>query len=224
MMALKIMKMQVMMKLSTAFSCWEPVEGDVDLLKPPKSGILYSFSHLTLLNTLMMTRRRMTRRDILPGTILFVMISWISFIIDPKIVPGRMSLLVILLLVIINVFNNVKWEKLYNIPDFGGFSRSTSPSTGSQQLNAVESFIMTCIFMIFSAIFEYALILSIYTRKWDEHNYSINYESPTLKDRAYMVYKKPRLLDLISIILFSSTFVLYNFHYWAIADHKYDDN
>ena len=120
-----------------------------------------------------------------------------------------MSLLVILFLVIINVFNNV---------------RSSAPSSASSKLNAIDKFMMTCIFMIFSAIFEYALILSIYTLKWDEHNYSINYESPTLRERLYMVYKKPRLLDLISIILFSSTFVLYNFHYWVIADHKYDDN
>ena len=41
--------------------------------------------------------------------ILFVTVSWISFIIDPKVVPGRMSLLVILFLVIINTFNAVKY-------------------------------------------------------------------------------------------------------------------
>merc|ERR1712212_981941 len=141
---------------------------------------------------------------------LFVMVSWISFIIDPKVIPGRMSLLVILFLVTINVFNN---------------ARSSAPSSASSKLNAIDKFMMTCIFMIFSAIFEYALILSIYTLKWDEHNYSINYESSTLRDRAYMVYKKPRLLDLISIIFFSSTFVLYNFHYWVITNHDndYDD-
>ena len=40
---------------------------------------------------------------------LFVFISWISFIINPSVVPGRMSLLVILFLVIINTFNAVKW-------------------------------------------------------------------------------------------------------------------
>merc|ERR1711872_606049 len=39
---------------------------------------------------------------------LFVLVSWISFIIDPKVVPGRMSLLVILLLVLVNVFNSVR--------------------------------------------------------------------------------------------------------------------
>ena len=41
--------------------------------------------------------------------ILFVTVSWISFIINPQVVPGRMSLLVILFLVIINTFNAVKY-------------------------------------------------------------------------------------------------------------------
>merc|ERR1712156_198804 len=80
--------------------------------------------------------------------ILFVTVSWISFIIDPKVVPGRMSLLVILFLVIINVFNNVK---------------ASAPAAASSRLNAIDRFIVTCIFSIFSAIVEYAIVLSILT-------------------------------------------------------------
>ena len=38
---------------------------------------------------------------------LFVMVSWISFLIPPEIVPGRMSLLVTLFLVLVNIFNNI---------------------------------------------------------------------------------------------------------------------
>ena len=52
MMALKIMKMQVMMNPSMALSFVDPDEGA--LVR-------------TLLKTLMMTRKRITRRDILPG-------------------------------------------------------------------------------------------------------------------------------------------------------------
>ena len=47
------------------------------------------------------------------------------------------------------------------------FLRSTSPSTGSSQLNAVESYIIVCIFSIFGAIIEYAIILSINTLRPD---------------------------------------------------------
>jgi len=138
---------------------------------------------------------------------LFVTVSWISFIIDPKVIPGRMSLLVILFLVIINVFNNV---------------RSSAPSSASSRLNAIDKFMMTCIFMIFSAIAEYAMILSIYTLGLNENDYVINRERPGISDRIHMVYKNPRLLDLISIIMFSICFFLYNFHYWVLADHDTD--
>ena len=52
MIALKIMKMHVMMKPSIALSFVDPEDGAFER---------------TLLNTLTMTRKRMTRRDILPG-------------------------------------------------------------------------------------------------------------------------------------------------------------
>ena len=42
----------------------------------------------------------------LPST-LFVITSWVSFLIPPEVVPGRMALLVTLFLVLINIFNNV---------------------------------------------------------------------------------------------------------------------
>ena len=38
---------------------------------------------------------------------LFVLVSWISFLIPPDIVPGRMALLITLFLVLVNIFNNV---------------------------------------------------------------------------------------------------------------------
>jgi len=50
--ALKIIKMQVMMKVSIAFSFVRPDDGELDL---------------TLLKTLIVTRKMITSRDILPG-------------------------------------------------------------------------------------------------------------------------------------------------------------
>merc|ERR1712223_365712 len=140
---------------------------------------------------------------------LFVMVSWISFIIDPKVIPGRMSLLVIIFLVIINVFNNV---------------RSQAPSSASSRLNAIDQFIMSCIFMIFSALAEYAIILSIYTLELDKREYQINQENPAISDRLKMILKNPRLLDLMSIIIFSTAFLIYVFDYWVITtrDNDYD--
>jgi len=144
---------------------------------------------------------------------LFVTVSWISFIIDPKVVPGRMSLLVILLLVIINVFNNVK---------------STSPSTGSRYLNAVETFIITCIFSIFSAIIEYAIVYSIISLRTEDpaegqaRVYQIT-DPPIgydLKGRLCVLIRRPRILDVISLICFSITFILFNLNYWVLTPYE----
>ena len=79
-----------------------------------------------------------------------------------QVVPGRMSLLVILLLVLVNVFNSV---------------RSNAPSSGLSKLNAIDTFIMTCIFMVFSTILEYAIVLSILAFELDKvvvNNFDMN--------------------------------------------------
>lgn len=38
---------------------------------------------------------------------LFVVVSWISFVVPPDVIPGRMALLVTLFLVLVNIFNSV---------------------------------------------------------------------------------------------------------------------
>ena len=45
-------------------------------------------------------------RSYLPSAI-FVVVSWVSFTIDPTVVPGRMALLVTLLLMLINISNSI---------------------------------------------------------------------------------------------------------------------
>ena len=41
----------------------------------------------------------------IPG--LFVVVSWISFVVPPDVIPGRMALLITLFLVLVNIFNSV---------------------------------------------------------------------------------------------------------------------
>ena len=43
-----------------------------------------------------------------PFSCMFVVVSWVSFLIKPEVVPGRMALLVTLFLVLINIFNSVR--------------------------------------------------------------------------------------------------------------------
>ena len=79
-------------------------------------------------------------------SILLVVISWFSFIIDPNVVPGRMGLLVTVFLMLITVFIGVKTHE----PAANGY------------LNAVDEFLVACIGEIFGAFLEYALVLHFY--------------------------------------------------------------
>ena len=55
---------------------------------------------------------------------LFVVVSWISFVVPPDVIPGRMALLITLFLVLVNIFNSVTTNtpkaegKLFNYKDF----------------------------------------------------------------------------------------------------------
>jgi len=80
---------------------------------------------------------------------LFVVVSWISFLIPPDIVPGRMSLLITLFLVLVNIFNNV-----------------TTNSPKAEGLTAIEIWMLACILFVFGALIEYAVILF---KKQKEH-------------------------------------------------------
>merc|ERR1740136_79540 len=73
---------------------------------------------------------------------MFVIVSWVSFLIKPEVVPGRMGLLVTLFLVLINIFNSV---------------RENAPI--SSRLNAIDLYLVVCIFLVFGALMEYAVIL-----------------------------------------------------------------
>ena len=81
----------------------------------------------------------------IPGA-LFVIVSWVSFLIPPDLIPGRMNLLVGLFLVLINSFNSATAE----IPN-------------SEGINALVAYLFTCIFFVFCAMLGYAGIL--FTRK-----------------------------------------------------------
>ncbi len=41
---------------------------------------------------------------------MFVVVSWVSFLIKPEVVPGRIALLVTLFIVLINIFNSVRYS------------------------------------------------------------------------------------------------------------------
>merc|ERR1719166_740424 len=82
---------------------------------------------------------------------LFVVVSWISFLIPPDIVPGRMALLITLFLVLVNIFNNIN---------------SNSPK--AEGLTAIEIWMLACILFVFGALIVYAAILNQKLLKSDD--------------------------------------------------------
>merc|ERR1711971_926378 len=79
---------------------------------------------------------------------MFVIVSWVSFMVKPEVVPGRMAMLVTLFLVLINIFNSV---------------REQAPISSS--LNAVDLYLVVCIFFVFAALIEYAVILLLLKKR-----------------------------------------------------------
>ena len=75
---------------------------------------------------------------------LLVFVAWVSFLINPTAVPGRMGLLVTVFLVLINIFIGVKRDS----PKSSGF------------LSAIDIFLVVCLGHVFCAILEYALVLA----------------------------------------------------------------
>ena len=73
---------------------------------------------------------------------LFVVVSWISFLVPPDVIPGRMALLVTLFLVLVNIFNNV-----------------TTNTPKAEGLTAIEAWMLACILFVFATLAEYAGLL-----------------------------------------------------------------
>merc|ERR1711953_665479 len=75
---------------------------------------------------------------------LFVVVSFTSFLIPSDDIQGRMALLVTLFLILVNIFNT-----------------TTTNSPKADGLNAMQSWVICCIFFVFGALFEYAIILQM---------------------------------------------------------------
>ena len=138
----------------------------------------------------------------LPASIL-VVISWASFLIDPYIVPGRMGLLVTLLLVLVNIFN--------------GFKNSSPPSSN---LNALDMYVLVCICHVFCSLIQYAIVLILGNFKIKvalvlchkiHHEIPTNHTTYYTRNQGYGEKQKQHHMntfDLTSLIVFPMFFIL----------------
>ena len=139
-------------------------------------------------------------------SILFVIVSWASFLINPDIVPGRMGLLVTIFLVLINIFNGAK---------------SSAPVSAS--LNAEDVYLVFCIGQVFLALVEYSMILYIekiknpYTSiKPKSTTMTTSMEHTTKVQTFFQPYSFRIKLDAVSFVTFPVLFIVFNITYWAI--------
>ena len=96
---------------------------------------------------------------------LFVVVSWVGFLIPPEVVPGRMAMLITLFLVLINIFNIVT----SNSPNVEGMTAIAAWMLGKFQrknnlfdknnLHGFYHFYLVCIFFVFGALVGYAYLL-----------------------------------------------------------------
>ena len=128
---------------------------------------------------------------------LFVAVSWISFIIPIENVPGRMALLVTLILVLVNMFLH---------------SMEAQPRS---IISMVSLWIVFCIFFILAAFAAYGALLYMYVNdsSVSPSSDSIKSLTTTLKSlKAISLQKK----DRIYLMTFPLSFLLFNVSYWTI--------
>ena len=145
----------------------------------------------------------------LPSTI-FVVVSWISFLIPPDVIPGRMGLLITLLLVLINLFNSIKDPP------------ATSPS-------ALDVWILSCIFFVTLALAAYASLLYLKKAASFCKQQAINSEvdiktvfetrpgipkTQPIKMKQDQLDNKLDWLDRCFLKIFPLIFIVFNLIYW----------
>ena len=104
--------------------------------------------------------------------------------IPPEVVPGRMGLLITLILVLVNLFIYI-----------------TSKSPNTDSMTAISSWMIACISFVSLSLMEYAMILLF--KHLTTYKYSENFGKKMLSH-----------VDSFSLLLFVTTFVIFNSVFW----------
>ena len=140
---------------------------------------------------------------------LFVAISWISFLIPPEVVPGRLGMLITVLLVLVNLFGTVV---------------QTKPPT--KYPTALEIWLIMCVKFVFGAILAYAVLLF---KSFSPQFNTKTYYNPSIKpasinpsisrdtnDKKVLHPTSLRKWDKYCLVLFPIGYLIFNLIYWPI--------
>ena len=148
---------------------------------------------------------------------MFVSVSWVSFLIPPDSIPGRVGLLVTLFLVATNIFNTII---------------DISPNT--EGMTAISSWMIAFMFFVFLALMEYAIILYFLLNRNgaklkkkrkelliihdDDCFLYRNSETCQREAELEMIIERQLLMKIDSIFLcvFPIVFGIFNALYWAL--------
>lgn len=134
---------------------------------------------------------------------LFVVVSWASFLIPADDIQGRMALLVTLFLVLVNIFNAI-----------------TTNSPKADGLNALQAWIITCIFFVFGALLEYSVILlQLKLHSIQKCANDINGASASNGTLSVKVLRKNQMVarfDLVCLVFFPLLFLLFTSVYCLV--------
>merc|ERR1712133_335953 len=89
---------------------------------------------------------------------LFVVVSWISFLIPVNAIPGRMILIVTLFLALINMFNTV-----------------TANTPKAEGPTAIAAWMFSCILFVFGTFIEYSVIL-FKNQRYETRHHKTNHQ------------------------------------------------
>jgi len=153
---------------------------------------------------------------------LFVVVSWVSFVIPPDSVPARVTLIITTFLVLVNVANSV-----FNISPV---APNVNPIQVRSQLTMLATFlqiwILGCMAFVFASVIEYAIILS-YQRYTIRKTYVTRREikrqgmcmRPMKNDMVGITENSMKILlskiDFGCMCTSCALFVIFNIVFWA---------
>ena len=126
---------------------------------------------------------------------LFVVVSWVGFLIPPEVVPGRMAMLITLFLVLTNIFNII-----------------TTNSLNVEGMTAITAWMLVCIFFVFGALVGYAYLLWK-KKKSPKRKNKLKKEKEDKKERKRNHISK---IDSTFLVVFPIMFLVFNVIYWPL--------
>ena len=152
---------------------------------------------------------------------LFVCVSWISFVLPVEAIPGRITLLVTLLLVLVNIFNtSVDHQPLSDTITAGSGNLKImihSISIINLNFQNFTAWILTCIYFVFGALLAYAGLL--YVKFWGADADSIKVTPRGMVKEKITMEQRLKMINMRFLVLFILLFLLFNLLYWPLMLH-----